>query len=65
MRYPSLSFDHDVNEAREDYGGFRFAKGGFDAVPAVATAAPAPNMSAAPQAPPPEPSFIDRLLTSF
>jgi len=65
MRYPSLSFDHDVNEAREDYGGFRFARGGFDAVPTVATAAPPATPGAAPQAPPPEPSFIDRLLTSF
>lgn len=67
MRYPSLSFDHDVNEAREDYGGFRFARGGFDAVPAVATAAPVPTPepAAAPQVPPPEPSFIDKLLTSF
>ena len=62
MRYPSLSFDHDVNEAREDYGGFRFAKG-LDAVSAVATAAP--DTSAAPQAPSPEPSFIDRLMARF
>lgn len=62
MRYPSLSFDHDVNEAREDYGGFRFGKS-YGSVPAVAAAAPEP--SAAPQAPPPEPSLVDRLMTLF
>lgn len=45
-RFPNLSFDHDANEARNDYGGFQLATYANTATPAaaavtVAAAAPA------------------------
>jgi hypothetical protein len=69
MRFPSLSFNHDVNEARDDFGGFRFAKI-RDAVPTVATAAPEPVAPAAPepaapQAPPPDSSLVGVIRSWF
>jgi len=43
QRFGNLSFDHDANEARNDYGGFRlnYAGGPAAEVMAVANAAPA------------------------
>jgi hypothetical protein len=68
MRFPSLSFNHDVNEARDDYGGFRFGRV-REPVPAVATSAPepaAPQPAApAPQAPPPDSSPIGDMIRSL
>lgn len=48
MRYPSLSFDHDVNEARQDYGGFRLAADGRP-MPPLVTADASPPEAAVPQ----------------
>jgi hypothetical protein len=39
-----LSFNHDANEAKQDYGGFRVA--GFGAPPPVAAATPVPSAAA-------------------
>jgi hypothetical protein len=50
-RFAALSFDHDANEASDDYGGFRLAGDDGNAPPPVAAV---PQGVAAP--PPPEPS---------
>jgi hypothetical protein len=71
MRYPSLSFDHDVNEAREDYGGFRFAADGrppmvtADVAPAPEAAAPQPAPQAAPVQAAPDSSLMGVLKSLF
>ena len=43
-RYAHLTFNHDADEARDDYGGFQLAGAGI-------AAAPAPALAAAPKAP--------------
>lgn len=52
-RFASLSFDHDANEARDDYGGFVLA-GFAGATPAVAAVSP---VAGVPEAPQPDRSF--------
>jgi glycoside hydrolase-like protein len=46
-RFANLSFSHDANEARDDYGGFQLAGYGNPATAAIAVAAAAPAAAAA------------------
>jgi len=46
-----LSFDHDSNEARDDYGGFRVSNSGAGPAPAQATPVTASTATAIPVAP--------------
>ena len=52
-----LSFNHDANEAKEDYGGFRVA--GFGGAAPVAAATPAPSSADPVVAAKPAPSPVD------
>jgi hypothetical protein len=60
-RFGNLSFNHDANEATDDYGGFRLA--GADSAPApVASAAPD---AGTPQAPEPDQSLVTVIRSWF
>ena len=55
-RWPDLSFDHDGDEARDDYGGFRLADYQVASPYAAAPAQPQPQQEAAGPAPTPQPA---------
>jgi hypothetical protein len=59
-RFPNLSFNHDSNEAKTDYGGFQLANSVRDA-PSLATVTPV----AAPPAPPADQPFAALIKSWF
>ena len=60
-RFANLSFSHDANEARDDYGGFSLANAGSSA-PSVAAASPG---AVAPPASVPDGSFAGMIRSWF
>ena len=62
-RFGALSFNHDANEARDDYGGFRLA--GFDGAPSPVDRTPPDVATLRPQAPKPDHSLAGVIKSWF